>query len=305
MKTPAPDLALDRFLAYCKVERRLAANTLAAYSRDLTRYLDFLEAHRIDDLASVMRDHVTQFLGLLTDEGLSARSRARVTSSLRRFHRYLTARGWVEHNPTSDLSGPRLPEPLPKVLSFEEVERLLNSPPVENALGLRDRALLEVLYGAGLRVSELCDLNIEDVSLQAGFLRTVGKGDKERVVPLGDTAVARIERYLKPARAELADPLHPQNALFLSRSGRRLTRDAVTKLLVRYSLIAGLKVIVSPHMLRHSFATHLLENGADLRSVQAMLGHADISTTEIYTHLDRATIRRIYEHAHPRNTKRG
>jgi integrase/recombinase XerD len=278
----------------------MAANTLAAYSRDLTRYLDYLEEQGRQDLGAVTEEVIRVYLGHLTDTGLAAASRARALSAIRRFHRYLQSRGASATNPTSDIRGPRLAERLPKLLSLSQVEALLEAPTVETPLGLRDRALLELLYGTGLRVSEVCGLNVEDVDLTAGVLRVVGKGNKERVAPVGEEALLRAERYLASARPDLASPLRRERALFISRSGKRLTRNAVTKLLDRYALAAGLGTPISPHMLRHSFATHLLENGADLRSVQALLGHEDIRTTEVYTHLDRQAIQRIYSQSHPR-----
>ncbi len=294
------DRALDEFSAYLKIERRLSANTLAAYNRDLTRYLDFLQTRGIETPLRIQREDVRDFLADLSEQGLGARTRSRMTSALRGFHRFLIKRNVCEHDPSADVHSPKAGRKLPRVLSEEEIRALLAAPDVETPLGLRDLAIFEVLYASGLRVSELCDLDVSAVNLEAGFLRAFGKGKKERLVPMGESARQAVERYLKQARSLLQDPRKPSPALFVSRRGKRLTRDAVTKLVEKYSLLAGITRKISPHVLRHSFATHLLEHGADLRAVQAMLGHADIGTTEIYTHLDREVIRRTYTNAHPR-----
>ena len=303
MKSVGWDQALDLYLAYCKLERRLSPNTITAYSRDLTRYLDFMESKGLISPDRAAGADVSDYLARLAEEGLSSRSRARATSALRRFHLFLVRQGLCPSDPTADLSIPKIGRKLPKVLSMEEVAALLAAPGKESPLALRDTAILETLYASGLRVSELTGLNASSVKLDAGFLRVLGKGGKERLVPLGDAAVAAIERYLNEGRPRLLDRLKPGPALFLSRRSRRLTRDAVYKLVDKYALLAGIARRVSPHILRHSFATHLLEHGADLRSVQAMLGHADIGTTEIYTHLNREALRRVYDRAHPRAGK--
>ncbi len=295
------DRALDLYLAHLKVERRLSPNTLAAYSRDLTVYVSYMLQEAIESPAAATREKLSAYLQQLAARGLSPRTRARMTSAIRGFHRFLVKDRRCEHDPTPDLAPPKLPRPLPHVLSFDEVERLLEAPGRDTPLGLRDTAIVETLYGGGLRVSELVGLNLQHLDAQAGLLKVFGKGGKERLAPLGDAALEALDSYLTHARPTLLRGVELSPALFVSVRGRRLTRDAITKLLDKLALKAGLKRRISPHILRHSFATHLLEGGADLRAVQALLGHADIATTEIYTHLDRAAIRRIYEKAHPRS----
>ena len=298
------DQALDRYLDHLKIERRLAANTLAAYGRDLAGYLDFLEEQGCPGPERAGRDLASAFLARLAEKGLSARSRARAVSAVRGFHRFLAREGHGQ-GPPDGLRAPKAGRPLPKLLSTEEVAALLAAPGTDTPLGLRDTALLELLYAGGLRVSELCALDTHQADLSAGFVRVLGKGGKERLVPIGEAARAAVSAYLEQARPGLRGGGRASPALFVSRRGRRLTRDAVNKLLARYALRAGILRAVSPHVLRHTFATHLLEGGADLRSVQAMLGHADIATTEIYTHLDREALRRVYRRAHPRAALRG
>ncbi|RJO64843.1 MAG: site-specific tyrosine recombinase XerD [Myxococcales bacterium] len=294
------DRAIDAFLSYLKVEKRLAANTLAAYGRDLAAYADYMTGRGLPAPAQATAEDVSHYMAELARHGLTGRSRARAASALRGLHRYLVRRGLAAADPTADLESPRLGRKLPNVLSLEEVAALLAAPGDDGPLRVRDTAILETLYAAGLRVSELCSLDMGSVDLRAGFLRVFGKGSKERLVPIGEAATAAIERYKAEARSRLVKPAKPSPALFLSHHGRRLTRDAIFKLLVKYALAAGITRPLSPHVLRHSFATHLLEHGADLRAVQAMLGHADIGTTEIYTHLDREAVRRVYTAAHPR-----
>ncbi len=291
--------ALNAYFMHLKVERRLSANTLDAYSRDLRRYATFMEGRPRGGPDAVSPEDVSAFLLFLSREGLSARSRARSISAVRRFHAFRLRNGGA-FDPTADIESPKPGRKLPDVLSLEEIEALLAAPGDETPLAVRDGALLELMYACGLRVSELCALEIWHVNLESGFARVFGKGGKERLVPVGERALDAVSDYLETARHALERPESVSSVLFLSRSGRALTRDGVTKLMEKYSLKAGLRRMVHPHMLRHSFATHLLEGGADLRAVQAMLGHADIGTTEIYTHLDRAAIRRVYLRAHPR-----
>lgn len=303
MTVPAWDSTIDQYISYCKIERRLGVNTIAAYSRDLARYADYLESKGCSSPVHAETDLVRDFLAYLAKRRLAARSRARITSSLRRFHLYLVKNGISTTNPLHDIESPKIGRKLPNVLSFEEIESLLNAPGDASALAVRDSAILEVLYGAGLRVSELVSLSISDINLNGGFLRAFGKGRKERLVPLGRAAIDATEIYLSQARPDLFAPGKPTDRLFISKRGRPLTRDAVSKLVAKYALIVGISRKISPHVIRHSFATHLLERGADLRSVQTMLGHADIGTTEIYTHLDREYIRSTYLKAHPRARK--
>lgn len=296
------DQTRDRFFIYLKVEKRLAANTLAAYSHDLEAYAAFMQARGHAAPDTVVAADLSDYLRELTAQGLVARSRARALSALRRFHRYLIKEKLGTHDPTGDLASPKLPRKLPKLLSMEEVGRLLSAPGIDTPKGRRDTAILELFYASGLRVSELCGLNLGQLDLRSGFVRPFGKGKKERVVPIGEEAGLALERYLEDARAAFSSRAAKSSpAVFLSLRGARLTRDAINKMLAHYALQIGLGRRLSPHMLRHSFATHLLENGADLRVVQTLLGHADIATTEIYTHLDHEHLRRVYQKAHPRS----
>lgn len=296
------DQTRDRFFIYLKVEKRLSLNTLAAYGHDLAVYADFMTGRGCAGPDTVAADDLSDHLRHLTEAGLVARSRSRALSAIRRFHRYLIKEKLASNDPSGNILSPKLPRKLPKLLSLEEVGALLAAPGSNNPKGLRDTALLELFYASGLRVSELCGLNLAQLDLRSGFVKPLGKGQKERLVPIGEEAGAALDRYLSEARpALLCHAPKNSQAVFLSLGGRRLTRDAINKLMSRYALQIGLGRSLSPHMLRHSFATHLLENGADLRVVQTLLGHADIATTEIYTHLDHEHLRRIYQKAHPRS----
>jgi integrase/recombinase XerD len=296
---PLPAL-VDEFLSTLTVERGVADNTLAAYSRDLRRYLAFLAGNGVSSPGEVSLAHLQAFLVSLRDSGLSPRSAARTISALRTFHRFLAVQGYVQSDPTSLLRTPRVPRSLPNVLSGDEVERLLQAPDISKPRGLRDRAMLELLYATGLRVSELLSLSLTALDPTVGFVRCLGKGAKERVVPVGSSALTWLSEYLTRGRPSLATGRHT-SLLFLGRGDRRLTRQAFWKSVRSYAGRAGISKRITPHTLRHSFATHLLEHGADLRSVQMMLGHADISTTQIYTHVGRARLREIHERFHPRS----
>ena len=289
---------IDLFLEHLVVERGLAQNSLEAYRRDLARYSAHLTA-RGRQVTSLDRAEVPRYLLALREAGLSPRSVARHLSSIRQFHRFLVREGHASEDPTSHLESPRPWRRLPKVLSSDEVERLLAPGQPTTPQGLRDRAMLEVLYASGLRVSELVGLRLADLNLAGGILRVLGKGNKERLVPMGDTAVESLRVYLADGRPKL-ERRRASPHLFLGRHGRGLTRQMFWQLLKRYVRAAGITKPVTPHTLRHSFATHLLERGADLRSVQLMLGHADIGTTQIYTHLTRAHLKAIYDKHHPR-----
>lgn len=292
------DPLIDAFLEHLVVERGLAQNSLEAYRRDLSRYTGYLTA-RGKQVITLDRAEVPRYLLLLREEGLSPRSVARHLSAIRQFHRFLVREGHAGEDPTSHLESPRPWRRLPTVLSSEEVDRLLASGPPTTPQGLRDRAMLEVLYASGLRVSELVGLRLADLNLAAGILQVLGKGSKERLVPLGDAAADSLRAYLADGRPKL-ERRRASLHLFLGRHGRGLTRQMFWQLLKRYARAAGITKPVTPHTLRHSFATHLLERGADLRSVQLMLGHADIGTTQIYTHLTRAHLKAIYDKHHPR-----
>jgi len=289
---------IDRFLEHLVVERVLAQNSLEAYQRDLTRYGRYLKG-RQQQVTALDRAEVPRYLLGLREAGLSPRSVARHLAAIRQFHRFLVREGHSTDDPTAHLESPRPWRRLPTVLSSEEVERLLALRAATSPQALRDHAMLEVLYASGLRVSELVGLRLADLDLSVGVVRVLGKGDKERLVPLGEVAVASLRAYLAHGRPRLEKRLACPY-VFLGRHGRGLTRQAFWQLLKRYVGAAGITKRVTPHTLRHSFATHLLERGADLRSVQLMLGHADIGTTQIYTHLSRAHLKAIYDKHHPR-----
>ncbi len=290
---------LDLYLSYIRLERGLSANTVEAYGRDLDRYLKGLTQAGCAAPGDVTRDHVLAHLKVLADHGLSARSQARALAAIRTFHRFLLREQLADCDPTADLETPRRARRLPVFLTHDEVERLLGAPDATTPAGTRDRAMLETLYATGLRVSELTGLELNDVNLEAGYLQARGKGDKERLVPLGRSAIGWIVRFLEGPREEILRG-RPARALFPSNRARAMTRQGFWKLLKKYAKVAGIQKEISPHKLRHSFATHLLEGGADLRAVQAMLGHADVATTEIYTHVDRARLRKLYAEHHPR-----
>ncbi|MBT1076721.1 site-specific tyrosine recombinase XerD [Geobacter grbiciae] len=290
---------LDLFLNYLLVEKGLAKNSLDSYGRDMIRYLDFLEKRDCGEPSAVRSVDVADFLAHLKERGLAPRSRARALSAVRMFHRFLLVEGYAEANPTAIIEAPKTLAKLPQVLTGREVEALLAAPGSDNAQDMRDRAMLELLYATGLRVSELVGLGVRDVNVTAGYLMTFGKGGKERLVPMGESACAAVSGYLVEARPEM-DRNGDNAYLFLTRLGDRMTRQAFWNIIKKWAIEAGIRKTISPHTLRHSFATHLLENGADLRSVQAMLGHADLATTQIYTHVTRERLKRIHEEYHPR-----
>jgi len=288
---------LPIYLDFLAVEKGLAKNSLSSYATDLRRFGHWLSDQSID-LERVERIHLVKYFQSLRGAGISARSVARALAAIRGMFRFLVAERHLKADPTENLENPKIWSSLPKSILPTEVEALLGAPDRTTGEGLRDAAMLELLYATGLRVSELIKVRIDDVVMDAGFLRTIGKGSKERIVPFGDAARDAILRYRESGRAEFDKHADPH--LFLSRRGRPMTRQSFWMKIVRYARVAGIKTHISPHVLRHSFATHLLENGADLRSVQMMLGHADISTTQIYTHVSRARLQRMYEQYHPR-----
>lgn len=289
---------LDQFCHFMAVERRLAANTVEAYSRDLARYLDYHEQCG-RSFADTTRLDLIAFLNAQREQGLSSRSLARMLSAVRTLYYFLVSERHIEVNPFFDMQSPRLGKKLPSVLSRAEVVALLNAPDTATPLGVRDKAMLETLYATGVRVSELLGLRFASVNLDAGFVVVVGKGSKERIVPLGMEAIERLRMYIDEGRPRLPGARRSQ-ILFLNRSGGPLSRQGFWKLIKKYCLAAGIVKSVSPHTLRHSFATHLLEGGADLRSVQMMLGHADIVTTQIYTHIAQDSLVKLHEKYHPR-----
>jgi integrase/recombinase XerD len=289
------------FKNYIKVEKGLAANTLAAYDRDLKKLQAFADARGLT-LDTISRDHIVDFLGELYRQGLDSRSVARHLVSLRNLFRFALTEGVLSVDPTLNLESPKVRRSLPVYLRMQDVDRLLEQPDSSTPQGVRDRAILEVLYSTGLRVSELSTLKVSDIEMRMGCLRCVGKGDKERLVPVGRKALAAVEAYLAKSRPSLlrSGAGNASPWLFVNRFGNRLSRIAIWRLLTAYGRRAGIGVRLSPHKLRHSFATHLLERGADLRSVQLMLGHADISTTQIYTHVMEERLKQIYKAHHPR-----
>jgi integrase/recombinase XerD len=293
------DRAADLFLDHLKVERNLSPNTIDAYSRDLVRLRRFLDARGIAEVRDVGAPEITDYLIELAEAKLSPRTRARALVAVRGWFRYLVAESHAIIDPTETIDGPRIGRKLPEVLGVEAVERLLATPPRDTPRGLRDAAMIETLYATGLRVTELVSIKMTEVNLAAGYVRVTGKGRKQRLVPLGEAAADAIDAYNESARAVFVK--NPkEKALFLTSRGRPMTRQGFWKLLRRYARAAGIPRNISPHQLRHSFATHLIERGADLRAVQAMLGHADISTTQIYTHVSRARLVELYRKHHPR-----
>ena len=290
---------LDHYLNYLAVERGLANNTLDAYGRDLARYLDYLESQKIVALENISAAVVLRFLSHLKNAGLSPRSRARALAALRTFHKFLVREKITKDNPTDQVVSPKSLTALPHTLAPLDVESLLSSPKGESPLAWRDRAMLEIIYATGLRVSELVSLKLSDLQMDVGYLTAFGKRSKQRIVPLGESAIAALQEYLQNGRPGF-EKQKGSHFLFLNRSGEGLTRQGFWKIIKRRALEAGISQSITPHTMRHSFATHLLENGADLRSVQAMLGHADISTTQIYTHVTRERLRKMHAEHHPR-----
>lgn len=290
---------VDAYLTHLRVERRLADHTLESYSRDLQRLGEFA-AGQEKAIQLLGRHELEHFVDSLMNEGLSPRSVARMVAAVRGFFRFVVLAQHLNHNPADDLQAPRAWPGLPKFLGLEEVERLIKQPDVGTARGLRDRALIEVLYATGLRVSELIHLRASDLNLEAGYLSTTGKGNKQRIVPIGDQAAEWLRKYIREARPALLGKRSSPWLFVNARRGTSLSRVGFWKILKGYGLKAGLPRSLSPHVLRHSFATHLLEHGADLRSIQMMLGHADLSTTQIYTHVLEARLRAVYDRFHPR-----
>jgi integrase/recombinase XerD len=290
---------LDEFCDALWLEDGLARNTLESYRRDLSQFAAWLEGRQHNDLLQVGQAELLAYLAHQFKLHAKARTTSRLISSLRRFYRYLLRQGKIESDPTISIEMPKLPRALPKSLSEADVEALLHAPDVDEALGLRDRSMLETLYATGLRVSELVALPLQGLSLEMGVVRVMGKGSRERLVPLGEEAVGWLQRYLDEARAGLLGG-KASAALFVTQRGEAMTRQAFWYLIKRHAAQAGLTGTLSPHTLRHAFATHLLNHGADLRVVQMLLGHADISTTQIYTHVARERLKRLHSAHHPR-----
>jgi integrase/recombinase XerD len=293
--------AISAFLTFVKVEKGLSSNTVSAYKRDLLKFDAFARKSKLS-LEVISRDDLVDFLAGLYRQKLESRTVARQLVTLRNFFRFAQIQELIPADPSANLEAPKIRRTLPGYLRLEEVERLLAQPNEKTALGLRDRAMLEVLYSTGLRVSELIGLRVSDLDAKVGCVRCIGKGDKERIVPVGRKALGMVDRYLREGRPQLCGKGKSSGypRLFVNCRGVALSRVGVWKILSAYGRRAGLRVSIKPHMLRHSFATHLLEGGADLRSVQLMLGHADISTTQIYTHVVEERLKQIYRAHHPR-----
>ncbi len=291
---------ISAFTEYLQYEKGLSANTRAAYRRDLNKFNAFLLKNSLPTQPDeISKQQIMAFLSTQMDEGAANSTVARSLSCIKTFYKFLVLENHVQNNPTSDLETPKIKRKLPDILTIEEVDKLMEQPRVLLPLGLRDRAMLELMYGTGVRVSELLALQIEDINSTAGFLRCFGKGRKERIIPVNQTSIDWIQRYLARARNLLVKN-HLERTLFVNANGRPMSRQGFYKILAAYAKKAELGKEVTPHTLRHSFATHLLENGADLRAVQEMLGHADISTTQIYTHLTKSRLMEVYQLYHPR-----
>lgn len=291
--------AVSQFLNYLTVEKGLSRNTLESYERDLRKYSDYLKKNAITDIRAVSKSDVFGLIEHLRGSGLSASSTARAIVAVKGLHRFLLSEGRSDKDPTEAIESPKRGLILPKVLKADEVEALLAAPQGNAQEAVRDRAMLELLYATGLRASELVSLGAGDVDFEVGYLKAFGKGSKERVVPLGEAALGSLRTYLEEARPVFLKG-RTSHDLFVTRLGSGMTRQCFWKIIKKYARLAGIKKNISPHVLRHSFATHLLEHGADLRSVQTMLGHADIATTQIYTHLEAERLKKLHKEFHPR-----
>jgi len=294
---------VDAFLDHLSVERGLAANTRLAYRTDLARFTSFLQQRGVRQFNAAERQHITDYLLDRRKNGLGPRSLARHLAAIRMFCRFLSREKLLATDVTQTIDSPKLWRTLPHTLDYEEVGRLLAAPNTRTKLGLRDKALLEFMYATGLRVSEVANIKLSDINFEAGFLRSVGKGQKERIVPIGKQAIEWVQRYLREARSSFAKAAH-LGEVFLSTRGQPLSRKTIWVLIKKYTRAAGIGKTITPHTLRHSFATHLLDNGADLRVIQEMLGHADISTTQIYTHVDQRRLKETHYRFHPRSGRR-
>ncbi|MFA6618942.1 MAG: site-specific tyrosine recombinase XerD [Candidatus Neomarinimicrobiota bacterium] len=288
------------FIYHLQGERQLAPNTVQSYRIDIKRYLAHLENMGISHPDQIETEHIVKYLELLSDIPLAATSLARNLSSIRMLHRFMINEGYAQKDVTENIDSPKLPKRLPKILDINDIESIFAEIDIETDAGVRDRAMIELLYGSGLRISELLSLRLPAVLLKEGWIRVFGKGAKERIVPFGDEAGMWLEKYIRYVRPLLAANIKAEDFIFLNRLGGPLSRMGVWKIIQKYTQLAMIEKDVSPHVFRHSFATHLLEGGADLRAVQEMLGHSDISTTQIYTHLDRNYLKEVHKTFHPR-----
>ena len=291
---------IEDFLNYLAVERGLAQNTLLAYRRDLNKYAAFLEKKGIKAADQVARDHVTNFMFDQKNHKLTTSSICRSLAAIKTFHRFLVRERLTKEDPTNLVDTPKIWKRIPEVLTIKEIEAILQATNGKSKQLIRDKAILELFYASGMRVSELVNLKMDSVNMEMGYVRCVGKGSKERIIPIGKSAKEAVKKYCETIRPELAKKNEFTPVLFLSRLGKKLSRQSIWKLIKFYARKAKIKKEIKPHILRHTFATHLLEHGADLRSVQEMLGHADISTTQIYTHVDRERLKSVHKEFHPR-----
>lgn len=290
---------IDDYSRYLRLDRGLSQNTISSYRQDLLEFSHYLEKN---NMKTYPEDHfqITNFFAFQDQVGKSKTSEIRIFSTLKKFYQWMELMNNVQKDPMLELDAPKKAQHLPVVLSMEEVVALIESPDVEKSLGIRDRAIFEVMYATGLRVSELINLTLDDLHLDLGLIKTVGKGDKERLLPIGDTAIKWLKKYFKDSRQQLVDRYGDNKAVFLNFRGKKLTRQSIWRMIKKYINQVGITKDVTPHTLRHSFATNLLANGADLRVVQELLGHSDISTTQIYTHINQTRMKQVYEQAHPR-----
>ncbi len=291
---------LDEFCSYLVIEKGLSRNTVLSYRSDLIKFLGFLQERQIFDLQTVNKNTFDDFITVLNQGKLTARSQARYLSTLKHFFKFLLLQSVIKSNPTEKLDAPKLGRSLPQVLTYQEIETIFECVDTSNPIGIRDRAMMEILYACGLRVSELINLKRRDLLIDLEVVRVFGKGSKERMVPIGRSAIEWVQNYLKNSRDIIAGRFETQDILFLNARGRKLTRMGVWKILQKYAVLVGLENKMHPHIFRHSFATHLIEGGADIRIVQEMLGHSDISTTQIYTHLTREYLIEVHKLFHPR-----
>ena len=290
---------VEDFLNYLSVERGLAVNTINSYRRDLNKYIQYLEGKNISSFAKTKRNNITNFMHYLKDRGLNSNSISRATVAIKVLYRFLVNEGYLKDDVTSVISLPKLWKKLPEVLRLEEVERLLHTPNLKTKAGIRDKAAIELMYATGMRVSEVANLKLNDLNLDMSFVKCTGKGQKERIIPLGTYALGALSRYINKVRPHFLKQKE-QPCLFLSRLGKKMSRQTFWKTVKISAKKSGIKKEITPHTLRHSFATHLLERGADLRTVQEMLGHSDISTTQIYTHINKERLKQIHKKFHPR-----
>ncbi|MFH1753281.1 MAG: site-specific tyrosine recombinase XerD, partial [Candidatus Omnitrophota bacterium] len=291
---------IEQFLNFLSVERGLAKNTIESYRSDLIKFASYLNGQKAGSIEGVDKNDLLKYLMHLKDDGLASNSISRRLAAIKTFYKFLVNEKYVKENVAAFLESPKLWKKLPEALNIAEVETLITAPDSRNWRGIRDRASLELLYATGMRVSELVGLGLNGVNMDVGFIRCVGKGSKERIIPLGGKAKEALNKYLQKSRTKLVKSGDRDNSLFLTRLGKKMSRQSFWKMVKAYAKQAGIKKKITPHMLRHSFATHLLEGGADLRTVQEMLGHSDISTTQIYTHINKERLKSIHNKYHPR-----